>query len=168
MGAVRMRVQIADKNITIIHTTPVHQIIPCEKKLQVCKKQIHQDILTLNCSFQHKYKLIIIKFLSLVKKLSHLNQERNMQRLFMWIWMWEVNRSKCLMDYGIALKLNPWRATALHSFLQPWSNTPDPDNQALRIPRHLQVGVSWSWLELNWAVLWPSRNWVWDNRIMDS
>ncbi len=33
------------------------------------------------------------------------------------------------MDYGSALKLNPWRATALHSFLQPWSNTPDPDNQ---------------------------------------
>ncbi len=26
MGAVRMRVQTADKNITIIHTTPVHQL----------------------------------------------------------------------------------------------------------------------------------------------
>ncbi len=26
MGAVRTRVQTADKNITIIHTTPVHQL----------------------------------------------------------------------------------------------------------------------------------------------
>ncbi len=26
MGAVRMRVQTADKNITIIHTTAVHQL----------------------------------------------------------------------------------------------------------------------------------------------
>ncbi len=32
MGAIRMRVQTADKNITIIHTTP---------KLQVYDKQIH-------------------------------------------------------------------------------------------------------------------------------
>ncbi len=35
MGAVRMRVQTADKNITIIHTTPVHQLISCEA--HVCK-----------------------------------------------------------------------------------------------------------------------------------
>ncbi len=32
MGAVRMRVQTADKNITIIHTTSVHQLISCEVK----------------------------------------------------------------------------------------------------------------------------------------
>ncbi len=30
MGAVRMRVQTADKNITIIHTTPVHQVMSSE------------------------------------------------------------------------------------------------------------------------------------------
>ncbi len=29
MGAVRMRVQTADINITIIHTTPVHQLTSC-------------------------------------------------------------------------------------------------------------------------------------------
>ncbi len=44
MGAVRMRVQTADKNITILHTTPVHQLT-CEilwsQKLRVYKKQIH-------------------------------------------------------------------------------------------------------------------------------
>ncbi len=32
MGAVRMRVQTADKNITTIHTTPVHQFKSCEAK----------------------------------------------------------------------------------------------------------------------------------------
>ncbi len=36
MGAVRMRVQTADKNITIIYTTPVHQLMSCEEiKLRV-------------------------------------------------------------------------------------------------------------------------------------
>ncbi len=32
MGAVRMRVQTADKNITIIHSTPVHQLTSWEDK----------------------------------------------------------------------------------------------------------------------------------------
>uniref|UniRef100_A0A672SRP2 Diacylglycerol kinase n=1 Tax=Sinocyclocheilus grahami TaxID=75366 RepID=A0A672SRP2_SINGR len=34
MGAVRMRVQTADKNITIIHTTPVHQFTSGEEKIE--------------------------------------------------------------------------------------------------------------------------------------
>ncbi len=32
MGAVRMRVQTADKSITVINTTPVHQLTSCEVK----------------------------------------------------------------------------------------------------------------------------------------
>ncbi len=40
MGAVRMRVQTADKNITIIHTSPSVNVLWSEK-LCVCKKQIH-------------------------------------------------------------------------------------------------------------------------------
>ncbi len=32
MGAVRMRVQTADKNIKIIHTILVHQLMSCEVK----------------------------------------------------------------------------------------------------------------------------------------
>ncbi len=32
-----------------------------------------------------------------------------------------------------------------------------------RITRNFQAGVSWSWLELNCAELWPSRNCVWDH-----
>ncbi len=40
MGAVRLRVQTADKNITIIHSSPSNNILWSEK-LYVCKKQIH-------------------------------------------------------------------------------------------------------------------------------
>ncbi len=32
MGAVRMRVQTADKNITTIYTTPVLELLACEVK----------------------------------------------------------------------------------------------------------------------------------------
>ncbi len=42
MGAVRMRVQTADKNITITHTSPSVNILWSEK-LRVRKKQIHED-----------------------------------------------------------------------------------------------------------------------------
>ncbi len=79
MGAVRMRVQTADKNIT--HTTQDHQLMSSEVK---------------NCVFVRKKKSMIkILFyfnwslaksplsktcLSLMKKSSWLNQERNMHR----------------------------------------------------------------------------------------
>ncbi len=53
MGAVRMTVQTADKNITIIHTTPVHQVKFCEKQIH------HYDVLTLNPRFWPKYESII-------------------------------------------------------------------------------------------------------------
>ncbi len=39
MGAVRMRVQIADKNITIIHTTPIYQLTTCKSKNMFVKKE---------------------------------------------------------------------------------------------------------------------------------
>ncbi len=35
--------------------------------------------------------------------------------------------------------------------------------QIFRITRNLQACVVWSWLELNSAELWPSRNWAWDH-----
>ncbi len=44
MGAVRMRVQTADKNITIIHSTPVHQLLHCE--LKSCMFVINHPSLT--------------------------------------------------------------------------------------------------------------------------
>ncbi len=76
MGAVRMRVQAADKSMTIIHNTIL------DDKSMFCKvkscifviKKLHHDVLTLNCPLS-------IILLSPVKKLSFLNQERNMCRL---------------------------------------------------------------------------------------
>ncbi len=56
MGAVRMRVQTADKNITIIHTTPVHQLTSGEDKKN---KSIIKNFFISNHCFQLKYKSII-------------------------------------------------------------------------------------------------------------
>ncbi len=60
MGAVRMRVQTADKNITI-HTTPVHQLTSWEDKncMFVRNKSIIKTFLTSNCCFWLKYKSTI-------------------------------------------------------------------------------------------------------------
>ncbi len=62
MGAVRMRVQTADKNITVIHTTPVLQIISCRVKscIFVRNKSIIKTILTLNrCLLSAVWTLIL-------------------------------------------------------------------------------------------------------------
>ncbi len=82
MGAVRMRVQTADKNITIIHkqSTPFHRIMSCEAKSCVCNKQIHHwDIFNFKPLLPAKIPLSII-LLSPVKMSARLNQERNMHR----------------------------------------------------------------------------------------
>ncbi len=57
MGAIRMRVQTADKNITIIHTNPVHQLKFCEAKscVFVRNNSIIKTFLTSNCYFWQKY-----------------------------------------------------------------------------------------------------------------
>ncbi len=49
MGAV-MRLQTADKNITIIHTTPVHQLTPFEAKIH------YLGVLMLSHHFWSKYE----------------------------------------------------------------------------------------------------------------
>ncbi len=62
------------KNITMIHTTPVHQLTSCEgPKLRVCKKQIHQFIFYLDRESS-------ILFSSEKVVFSGLNQERNLHR----------------------------------------------------------------------------------------
>ncbi len=84
MGAVRMRVQTADKNITIIHTTPVHQLTSWEDKscVFVRNKSIIKMFLTSNHCFWAKYEFIIhnkasssenvLLLLSLTSKSSHI------------------------------------------------------------------------------------------------
>ncbi len=63
MGAVRMRVQTADKNITMIHkVTPVHQLTSCDIKIFmfIMNKSIIKAFLTLNHHFWIKYESIIM------------------------------------------------------------------------------------------------------------
>ncbi len=78
MGAVRMRVQTADKNITIIHTTPSVKVLWSQKQ-HVCKKQIYNKH---NFNFKSLLKSspLSIIVLSLVKRSFCLNQERNLHR----------------------------------------------------------------------------------------
>ncbi len=66
MGAVRMRVQTADKNVTIIHTTPVHHLMSWEdKSYMFVKKQIHQIVLTVNlCLLKYEASIHDIDFSS--------------------------------------------------------------------------------------------------------
>ncbi len=80
MGAVRMRVQTADKNITIIHkvihTSPVHQLISWEAKWNksIIKTSIccfcpkYESIIHNNASSNEKVHLL----LSLTSKSSHI------------------------------------------------------------------------------------------------
>ncbi len=76
MGAVRMRVQTADKNITIIYITPVHQFTSWEDKMRVVRnKSIKplcfwlkcESIIHNNSSSSEKVYLL----LSLTSKSSH-------------------------------------------------------------------------------------------------
>ncbi len=94
MGPIRMRVQTGDKNITIIHkqSTWLHVVIVINPSLR---------------SFFTSNKSSIHYIASPVKKLSRLNQERNMYRsstkgnslvlnsykqIYQWVLMWEDNR----------------------------------------------------------------------------
>ncbi len=80
MGAVRMIVQTADKNITVIHkySIPVHQITSVNVKSCVCNKFLIKTFLISKCCLKNFLFSKIV--LSLVKKLSCLNQVRNMHR----------------------------------------------------------------------------------------
>ncbi len=64
---IRMRVQTAAKNSNPHDSSPSINIL-WSKKLCVCKKQIHQDVLTLNHCFWAIYKSIIHNKASSSKK----------------------------------------------------------------------------------------------------
>ncbi len=61
MGAIRMRVQTADKNITIIHTTPVHQSVPCEAKSCVSVRNFKRVFYQWYYFLQFKSRLVWIR-----------------------------------------------------------------------------------------------------------
>ncbi len=66
MGAVRTRVQPADKNITIIpknpHDSSLSVNILWSEKLHVCNKQIHQDVFNLKSLLPARSPLSFILF----------------------------------------------------------------------------------------------------------
>ncbi len=109
MGAVRMKVQTADKknhnNPKVIHSSPTY----CELKSCVCKKQI-QNIFNfkplLPAEYEEKYE----------KKSSHLNQEYRLRSVYkrknfykpMSVEFdvrgqqeWTSNEGHFIMDYGL-------------------------------------------------------------------
>ncbi len=100
MGAVRMRVQTADKNITIIHTTPVHQLTSWEDKSW--NKSIFKTFLTLNHCFLQKYKSRIHNNTSWIRsesgeksaQINHCLQDKTVQNNskqtfhFFWLFHW--------------------------------------------------------------------------------
>ncbi len=96
----------SDKNITIIHTTPVHQLMVLRKQVL---KQIHQDIFNINSLFLAKIRVHNHnKTPPPVKKCSGVNQELNLQRsstvykakqLLMNMWVDFDVRGKQEMDF---------------------------------------------------------------------
>ncbi len=100
MGAVRMRVQTADKNITIIHSSPSVNILSCEVKSCVFVRN-HWDILTVNHHCLPKYKSIIH---NKVYSLSHQNPLTYLLRTFWTVFRaWSVHIS-LLIQHDFSLK----------------------------------------------------------------
>ncbi len=121
MGAVRMRVQTADKNIIIIHTTPVHQLTSGEdkswNKSSIKMFLIHNDA-------------------SSSEKCSGLNQERNLHQIkhrlqvktalnkcVAWFWcerqqeMHFFTGGRVIMDYGFVFELKRLNAGFVSAFV---------------------------------------------------
>ncbi len=104
MGAVRMRVQTADKNITIIHTTPVHQLTSWEVKSCIFVR--NKSIEAVSNYFCLKYESIDHNNTSSIEKvvwsesgeksaqIKHRLQSKTVQnsskQICGWILMWET------------------------------------------------------------------------------
>ncbi len=90
-------VQTADKNITLIHTTPVHQLTSCKANSSVFVRQYFFSFKML-LPVWNTSPLWIHNIDSLVKKVVFFYQQRNMHRSNtvykqkQWILMWEYNR----------------------------------------------------------------------------
>ncbi len=104
MGTIRIRVQTADKNFTVIHTTPVHQLTFCEAESCVKKKSIIKLFRTWNHHFWLKYLSLstVHCFLQLKICLIWIRREictdqapftfKNSPKLYIYFFMWEDNR----------------------------------------------------------------------------
>ncbi len=77
---------------------------------------------------------------------------------------WSILPSILCLRHSYKRTLGHWSQT---QFLEGHSSNPNQTHliqliRVFRITRNVQSVVIWSWLELNCAELWPSRNWVWD------
>ncbi len=106
MGAVRMRVQTADNNITSNphHSSPVHQLTSCEVKSYVFVRNKSIIKVFFNSKVQ-KSRLSII-LLSPVKNSPHLNQGEDMHR-WSTLYKWKLSklvRNYMLLDFDVREK----------------------------------------------------------------
>ncbi len=125
MGAVRIRVQTADKNITIIYTTPVHQLTSWEDKSWVFVR--NKFIIKAFCNFKRlfpaKYASIIHNnafsvagshFVWIRREIctdqAQFTSENSSKQICGWILMWEtagdglvIMDGNIIMDYGLIL-----------------------------------------------------------------
>ncbi len=97
MGAVRMRVQTADKTSQVIHTTPVHQLKSCEAK---------------SCLFVRNKSNI---------EMSGLNQERNLH-ISSAVYKWKRSKT-ALNKYSQVHKY--WDIDTILTFLALYTTTMD-------------------------------------------
>ncbi len=84
MGAVRMRVQTADKNITIIHTTSPSVNDLRRQKLRVCKKQNKHNI-----AFSSE-EFISTELGEKSAQIRHSLQAKTALNKYVWILMWKT------------------------------------------------------------------------------
>ncbi len=94
MGAIRMRAQTADKNITIIHTTSVHQLTSCDVKscMFVRNKSIIKMFLTSKCCLRINTCLVSSeseeKYAQIKHRLKVKTVQNSSKQVCWWYLMW--------------------------------------------------------------------------------
>ncbi len=104
MAAVRIRVQTANKNITIIHKqSTVHQLTSCEVKscvLVIYSSIIIAFLISIHC-FWLKYESSIHNIFSCEKVISsQLNQKRNIHILST-VYNWNSSKTNMSVDFDV-------------------------------------------------------------------
>ncbi len=125
MGAVRMRVQTADKNITIIHTTPVHQFMSCEAK--ICVFARNKCIIKIFFNFKQllKYESSIYNIASSNEKVILSESGENYAQIkCLQVYKWNNPKkalNKCFyQQFGLSFWRHPF--TAEDPLVSKWCN----------------------------------------------
>ncbi len=130
MGAIRIRVQTADKNNSVIHTTPVHQLMPCEEKscVLVRNKSIKAFLTSNHCPLSSVHNIVF----SNEKVISSESGEKYAQitiykknsskQMGRGILMWEDNRRWTFLLEEALLWIKDWHFGQKREFdvKMPW------------------------------------------------